>query len=101
MGEEKAEGLIFRFALEASAAAGVERIVFLALRGEEGQVECFWPVSLDVPSTGITSPEPAQLRLLGDEAFGCSQRTMQYRLVDDGSLPCRQGRAVRVKRRWM
>ena len=65
LGEEKAEGLIFRFALEASAAAGVERIVFLALRGEEGQVECFWPVCLDVPSTGVTSPEQAQLRFLG------------------------------------
>ena len=68
LGGEKAEGLVFRFALEASAAAGVERVVFLALRGEEGQVECFWPVPLVVPPAGQVSPEPIQLRLLGDEA---------------------------------
>jgi hypothetical protein len=47
LGEERAEGLVFRLALEAEAAEGVERVVFLALRGEEGQVECFWPVPLD------------------------------------------------------
>ena len=68
LGEEKAEVLVFRFALEASAAAGVERVVFLALRGDEGQVECFWPVPLVVPSTGQSGPAPTQLRLLGDEA---------------------------------
>ena len=33
LGEERAEALVFRSALEASAAAGVERVVFLALRG--------------------------------------------------------------------
>ena len=67
LGEEKAEGLVFRFALEASAAGGAQRVVFLALRGEEGQVECFWPVALEVPSTGHVRPEPAQLRLLGED----------------------------------
>ena len=66
LGEEQADGLVFRFALEASAAAGVERVVFLALRGDEGQVECFWPVPLLIPPTGQVGPEPTQLRLLGD-----------------------------------
>ena len=66
LGEARAEGLVFRFALEASAAAGVERVVFLALRGEEGQVECFWPVPLLLPSSGRAWSEPSQLQLLTD-----------------------------------
>ena len=69
LGEEKAEGLVFRFALEASAAAGVERVVFLALRGEEGQVECFWPVPLEVPSASPASRKPIQLPLLEDDVL--------------------------------
>ena len=68
LGEEKAEGLVFRFALEASAAAGVEGVVFLALRGEEGQVECFWPLVLEAPSTDHLRRETTQLRLLDDDA---------------------------------
>ncbi|TLU71186.1 hypothetical protein [Lichenicoccus roseus] len=67
LGEEQAEGLVFRFALEASAAAGVERVVFLALRGEEGQVECFWPLALEAPSTDHPHREMTQLRLLDDD----------------------------------
>ena len=67
LGEERAEGLVFRFALEASAAAGVERVVFLALRGEEGQVECFWPVPLEVPSDSPARRKPIQLPLLEDD----------------------------------
>ena len=59
--------MVFRFALEASAAAGVERVVFLALRGEEGQVECFWPLSLEAPSTDHPHREMTQLRLLDDD----------------------------------
>ncbi len=47
LGEDLANGLVFRLALEAEAAEGVDRVVFLALRGEEEQVECFWPVPLD------------------------------------------------------
>ena len=66
LGEEQADGLVFRFALEASVAAGVERVVFLALRGDDGQVECFWPVPLLIPPAGQVGPEPTQLRLLGD-----------------------------------
>jgi len=40
------EGLMFRQAVEAGQDANVARVVFLALRGEEGAVECFWPVAL-------------------------------------------------------
>ena len=68
LGEEQAEGLVFRLALEATAGGGVERVVFLALRGEDGQVECFWPVPLDEPSSAAAGPQPAQLRLLGEDA---------------------------------
>ena len=66
LGEEQAKGLVFRFALEAPAAAAVEHFVFLALRGDEGQVECFWPVPLLIPPAGQVGPEPTQLRLLGE-----------------------------------
>lgn len=67
LGEEQAEGLVFRFALEATAGGGVERVVFLALRGDDGRVECFWPVPLDSPAEARTD-DPTQLRLLGDDA---------------------------------
>lgn len=67
LGEEQAEGLVFRFALEATAGGGVERVVFLALRGDDGRVECFWPVPLDSPADA-RADDPTQLRLLGDDA---------------------------------
>lgn len=41
------EGLMFRLAVETGEGGEVSRVVFLALRGEEGAVECFWPVPLD------------------------------------------------------
>lgn len=41
-----AEGLMFRLAVETGQGGEVTRVVFLALRGEEGRVECFWPVPL-------------------------------------------------------
>ena len=37
LGEERTESLVFRAALEASAAAGVQCVVFLTLRGEAGR----------------------------------------------------------------
>lgn len=46
LGSEGTEGLMFRLAVETEADGSVRRVVFLALRGEEGQVECFWPVPL-------------------------------------------------------
>ena len=68
LGSERAEGLVFRLALEATAGGGVERVVFLALRGEEGHVECFWPIKLETETAEFSGPEPTQLRLLGEDA---------------------------------
>jgi len=42
-----AEGLMFRLAVETGEGGVVSRVVFLALRGDEGRPECFWPVPLD------------------------------------------------------
>ncbi|MBP0447348.1 hypothetical protein J8J14_21505 [Roseomonas sp. SSH11] len=47
LGSDGAEGLMFRFAVETAPDGAVKRIVFLALRGEAGRVECFWPVLLE------------------------------------------------------
>lgn len=49
-----AEGLMFRLAVETGEGGEVRRIVFLALRGEAGHVECFWPVPLD--NADLSSP---------------------------------------------
>lgn len=38
------DGLMFRLALETDSSGRVSRVVFLALRGEEGATRCFWPV---------------------------------------------------------
>jgi hypothetical protein len=46
LGSDGAEGLMFRLAVETEPNGTVRRIVFLALRGEAGRVECFWPVPL-------------------------------------------------------
>ena len=64
--KKQAEGLVFRMALEAEASSDVQRVVFLALRGEEGQVECLWPVPLSDPQE--QAPVPLQLMLLGEDA---------------------------------
>jgi hypothetical protein len=44
LGGDGAEGLMFRLAVETGEGGDVTRVVFLALRGEEGRVDCFWPV---------------------------------------------------------
>ena len=72
LGEERAEGLVFRFALEATADGNVDRVVFLALRGEEGRVECLWPVPLGTATE--RGPEPRQLRLLGEDQSAITVR---------------------------
>ncbi len=65
LGVQDTEGLVFRLAIETGVTGGVERIVFLALRGEEGQAECAWPVPLDLPAE---RPKPGlQLRLIEDD----------------------------------
>lgn len=64
---EAAEGLVFRLAVETGEGGRVERVVFLALRGDEGEAACTWPVPLDVPAS---AQEPtAQLRLLPDDGY--------------------------------
>ena len=65
LGEVAAEGLAFRLAVETGEAGRVERVVFLALRGED-RVECFWPVPLEPPATAATEAAE-QLRLLADD----------------------------------
>ncbi len=77
LGREQAEGLVFRMALEAEAASDVQRVVFLALRGEEGQVECLWPVPLSEPQERAAMP--MQLRLLGEDAAERVVRTRRPR----------------------
>lgn len=64
---EAAEGLVFRLAVETGEGGRVERVVFLALRGEEGEAACAWPVPLDVP-TPARGPT-VQLRLLPDDGY--------------------------------
>ena len=67
LGEDLANGLVFRLALEAGAAEGVDRVVFLALRGEEGHVECFWPVPLDEEPERASGKNLSQLQLLTED----------------------------------
>jgi len=64
-GEAAAEDLAFRLAVETGEGGRVERVVFLALRGED-RVECFWPVPLELP-VGAAAVTAVQLRLMADE----------------------------------
>lgn len=65
LGEAAADGLVFRLAVEAEAGGAVSRVVFLALRGEEGAAECAWEVPLDPPVAA--RPDAVQLQLIGGE----------------------------------
>ena len=67
LGDALADGLIFRLAVEANAKGGVERVVFLALRGEEGHAECAWPIPLELPAVQGTGS--VQLRLIEDDGY--------------------------------
>jgi hypothetical protein len=49
LGETAAEVSAFRLAAETDGADRVDRVVFLALRGED-RIKCFWPVPLDLPA---------------------------------------------------
>ena len=70
LGNNMAEGLMFRFAVETGAAGGVERVVFLALRGES-RTECHWPVPLELRTVSPpgTTGGPVQLRLIADDGY--------------------------------
>ena len=65
LGDTLAGGLVFRLAVEANATGGVERVVFLALRGEEGHGECAWPIPLVLPA--MQGSGSVQLRLIADD----------------------------------
>ena len=67
LGLENAGGVVFRLAIETGANGGVERVVFLALRGEEGFAECAWPIPLDLV---VEREKPGvQLRLIADDGY--------------------------------
>lgn len=66
------DGLIFRLAIETGEAGRVDRVVFLALRGEADAVECFWPVPLEVEPAGmprVAQRGAVQLRLIADDGY--------------------------------
>jgi hypothetical protein len=67
LGERAAESLVFRLAVETGEAGRVERVVFLALRGED-RVECFWPVPLELP-VEVAAGVAVQLRLIADDGY--------------------------------
>ena len=67
LGLDAAEGLVFRLAIETGLSGHVERVVFLALRGEEGHAECAWPVPLDMPAE--QGRPNVQLRLIADDGY--------------------------------
>ncbi|WP_135467946.1 hypothetical protein [Crenalkalicoccus roseus] len=62
------DGLLFRFAVETGEGGRVERVVFLALRGEE-RTECFWPVPLEVAPPQAAPGAAVQLRLIADDGY--------------------------------
>ena len=67
LGIDAAEGLVFRLAIETGITGGGARLVFLALRGQEGRAECVWPIPLDVP---VEKGKPGvQLRLIEDDGY--------------------------------
>ncbi len=67
LGIDEADGLVFRLAIETNVSGGVERVVFLALRGEAGTAECVWPVPLEV---AVEHSKPGvQLRLIDDDGY--------------------------------
>jgi hypothetical protein len=67
LGDALADGLIFRLAVEANATGGVERVVFRALRGEEGHAECAWPIPIGLPA--VQGAGSIQLRLIADDGY--------------------------------
>jgi len=67
LGSDVGDGLVFRLAVETNALGGVERVVFLALRGEEGSAECVWPIPLTLPAA--QGEANVQLRLIADDGY--------------------------------
>src|SRR3954468_1283574 len=67
LGDDVADGLVFRLAGETTATGGVERIVFLALRGEAGHAEAAWPIPRELPAA--QEKAGVQLRLIADDGY--------------------------------
>jgi hypothetical protein len=88
LGEAAAVGLVFRFAVETGEGGRVERVVFLALRGEE-RVECFWPVPLELPAAAAGGMA-AQLRLIADDGYAGPARSQTGSPPLPAPLPRRQ-----------
>jgi len=92
LGTDAAEGLVFRLAIETGVSGGVERVVFLALRGEEGHAECVWPIPLDMPDKQI---KPGlQLSLIQDDGYEC--RTSRANRAPVAERPSRVARLKAV-----
>jgi hypothetical protein len=49
-------------AVETDEAGAVSRVVFLALRGEAGRAECFWPVPLQQQEATAAPARPPARR---------------------------------------
>ena len=88
LGEEAAEGLAFRLAVETGEGGRVERVVFLTLRGED-RVECFWPVPLDLPPAEATGAA-VQLRLIADDGYAGPGEAGSRKAPPPAALPRRK-----------
>lgn len=80
-GNDAAEGLMFRLAVETGEEGEVTRVVFLALRGEEGQVVCFWPVP------GVVDAPAAEPQLRGGRERRNGAPSMQLPLPAGAPAP--------------
>ena len=89
------DGLVFRFALETGGNGAIERVVFLALRGED-RTECLWPVPLELASPA-SGRGPVQLRLIADDGYSGPGRphliAAAPALAAQRARPGRRGRA--------
>ena len=90
LGIDEADGLVFRFAIETGVTGNVERVVFLALRGDAGCAECAWQVPLEMPAQHDKSS--VQLRLIEDDGY-----TGPAKLQPSASTIIQPGRPRRVK----
>ena len=88
LGEAAAEDLAFRLAVETGEAGRVERVVFLALRGED-RVECFWPIPLELP-VGAGAGAAVQLRLMPEEGHAGLGKAARQPAPLPASLPRRK-----------
>ena len=95
LGETAAEGLAFRLAVETDGAGRVDRVVFLALRGED-RVECFWPVPLEVPAEAAAGAA-VQLRLIADGGEAGAEATASPPVPRPASQPRRRASSARPR----